>query len=412
MKNYLIFILLIGLMHSISKGQVGDPLLKDTLLKATQYSIPSSGAFTLLGVNPENVSTPGFSRDFKIDYFFQDAQLNPNIALQCQPFWLLFYKNKTIDSWSDANFLHSIVANTEFSFGSTENQTKGNQFAYSFKTTIGYNPLTDTSFSKGYETVLGAVVDNIEELNINLTMEKTAIQFKLDTLETQIFNLKTELSNLSNYQTLEKNKLIKEINTINAQIAERTTRLFIISSTIEDNLNNENKTLEENAKKYVSNYMETKKSKFRMDIGFGQVFQYKDTLVTELNPLLTGFGIWINPGFGVCLDKNNTSCNNSLLFAAIGKLTVIDTITEITSGFNIRYVGGKTDIFTEYSPVFTGQQLTANRISFGGGYELDKQKYLQVGFLLDFDQKFKLIKIQPTFMLNLELGRDVFNSKK
>lgn len=411
MKNYLIFFLLVGLVHSNSKGQVGDPLLKDTLLKATQYSIPSSGAFTLLGVNPENVSTPGFSRDFKIDYFFQDAQLNPNIALQCQPFWLLFYKNKTIDSWSDANFLHSIVANTEFSFGSTENQTKGNQFAYSFKTTIGYNPLTDTSFSKGYETVLGAVASSINQLNMNLTMEKIAIKFKQDSLENEAFNLKTELSNLSNYQTLEKNKLISEINTINAQIAEMTSRVFIINSTIEDNLNNENKKLEENAKKYVSNYMETKKSKFRMDIGFGQVFQYKDTLVTELNPLITGFGIWINPGFGFCLDKNKSSCNNSLLFAAIGKLTVIDTITEITSGFNIRYVGGKTDVFTEYSPVFTDQQLTANRISFGGGYELDNQKYLQIGFLMDFDQKFKLTKIQPTFMVNLELGRDVFKTK-
>lgn len=411
MKNYLIFFLLVGLVHSNSKGQVGDPLLKDTLLKATQYSIPSSGAFTLLGVNPENVSTPGFSRDFKIDYFFQDSQLNPNIALQCQPFWLLFYKNKTIDSWSDANFLHSIVANTEFSFGSTENQTKGNQFAYSFKTTIGYNPLTDTSFSKGYETVLGAVASSINQLNMNLTMEKIAIKFKQDSLENEAFNLKTELSNLSNYQTLEKNKLISEINTINAQIAEMTSRVFIINSTIEDNLNNENKKLEENAKKYVSNYMETKKSKFRMDIGFGQVFQYKDTLVTELNPLLTGFGIWINPGFGFCLDKNKSSCNNSLLFAAIGKLTVIDTITEITSGFNIRYVGGKTDVFTEYSPVFTDQQLTANRISFGGGYELDNQKYLQIGFLMDFDQKFKLTKIQPTFMVNLELGRDVFKTK-
>ncbi|MBP9690222.1 MAG: hypothetical protein KBE91_11460 [Bacteroidia bacterium] len=412
MKKYFIFYLLVVIIHSTGKGQVGDPLLKDTLLKATQYSIPSSGAFTLLGVNPENVSTPGFSRDFKIDYFFQDAQLNPNIALQCQPFWLLFYKNKTIDSWIDANFLHSIVANTEFSFGSTQTQTKGNQFAYSFKTTIGYNPLTDINFSQGYETVLGATVDNINQLNMSLTMEKIAIQFKLDTLESKVFNLKTELSKLSNYQTNEKNKLINEINTINAQITERTTRIFIINSTIEDNLNNENKTLEENAKKYVSNYMESKKSKFRMDIGFGQVFQYKDTLVTELNPLLTGFGIWINPGFGFCLDKNKSGCNNSLLFAAIGKMTVIDTITEITSGFNIRYVGGKTDVFTEYSPVFSGQQLTANRISFGGGYELDKQKYLQIGFLMDFDQKFKLTKIQPTFMVNLELGRDVFNTKK
>ena len=71
MKKYFIFFLLVVIIHSTGKGQVGDPLLKDTLLKATQYSIPSSGAFTLLGVNPENVSTPGFSRDFKIDYFFQ-----------------------------------------------------------------------------------------------------------------------------------------------------------------------------------------------------------------------------------------------------------------------------------------------------------------------------------------------------
>jgi hypothetical protein len=31
---------------------------------------------------------------------------------------------------------------------------------------------------------------------------------------------------------------------------------------------------------------------------------------------------------------------------------------------------------------------------------------------MDFDQKFKLTKIQPTFMVNLELGRDVFNTKK
>ena len=68
MKKYFIFFLLVVIIHSTGKGQVGDPLLKDTLLKATQYSIPSSGAFTLLGVNPENVSTPGFSRDFKIDY--------------------------------------------------------------------------------------------------------------------------------------------------------------------------------------------------------------------------------------------------------------------------------------------------------------------------------------------------------
>ena len=115
------------------------------------------------------------------------------------------------------------MANTEFSFGSTQTQTKGNQFAYSFKTTIGYNPLTDINFSQGYETVLGATVDNINQLNMSLTMEKIAIQFKLDTLESKVFNLKTELSKLSNYQTNEKNKLINEINTINAQITERLT---------------------------------------------------------------------------------------------------------------------------------------------------------------------------------------------
>jgi hypothetical protein len=69
--------------------------------------------------------------------------------------------------------------------------------------------------------------DNINQLNMSLTMEKIAIQFKLDTLESKVFNLKTELSKLSNYQTNEKNKLINEINTINAQITERTPEYLL-----------------------------------------------------------------------------------------------------------------------------------------------------------------------------------------
>jgi len=91
----------------------------------------------------------------------------------------------------------------------------------------------------------------------------------------------------------------------------------------------------------------------------------------------------------------------------MAKFTIIDTITEVATAANIRYVSATTEIFTEYSSVFVSNKLTANRISFGGGYKFDNQKFLQLGFLLDFDNQFKLVKIQPTLMLNLEIGKDV-----
>ena len=197
------------------------------------------------------------------------------------------------------------------------------------------------------------------------------------------------------------------ISKYNQEIEEKNLQIVLLNASINLLLLNQNEIINDEVKQYAEKYIGSNKTKFRMDIGFGQLFQYSDTIVTEFNPLQKGYGIWINPGFGVHLNQASASFNDALLFAGMAKFTIIDTITEVATAANIRYVSATTEIFTEYSSVFVSNKLTANRISFGGDYKFDNQKFLQLGFLLDFDNQFKLVKIQPTLMLNLEIGKDV-----
>jgi len=186
MKTRILIITVLLLIAHYAKAQDGDQLFMDTLLKATQYTIPSSGAFTLLGVNPEQVSTPGFSRDFKIDYFIEDAKLKPNIAIQCQPFWILFYKNKKIADLNKMNLAGSMLANTSFSFGTTQDLLTGNKFAYSLKTTIGFDPLRDIKYSTNLESILASQAEAISTQTLPLSIDKKGIKDEIKVFRKKI----------------------------------------------------------------------------------------------------------------------------------------------------------------------------------------------------------------------------------
>ncbi|MCX6232967.1 MAG: hypothetical protein NTZ33_15665 [Bacteroidetes bacterium] len=341
------------------------------IVKFTEFGIPSSGAFSLLGTNPSLVNSPGFTKDFKINYCINDGKILDNIAIDAQPFWILLFKNKSVNQYREnTSLLLRQLSKVNFSVGTAKKDNQ-RQFAYSFKFTIQKDPMMDKS-----------LIDKLENITSdNLNADKS------NKIMVEILKLKKELKIETDQQ--KKDELDKKVE-------EKYLELNNLSTDIEKKLFNQKRQIYE---KYVEDHW----TDFAMDIGIGQLMNYNSPSLDSLKFINNGFGIWINPTIGLKAPIGE----GKIKMAALFKWVKINSLDDIYGGINLRYGSSNLNAFVEF--VYeSNNKLITNTIAYGASYKIDNKKLIEFGLRHQMDKNFALNMLYPVISINWVLAKDMF----
>jgi len=200
MKFYwpLIFLILIC-------KQLNAQIDTNDVVKATDFSIPSSPAFVLLGSNPTSVNRPGFTKDFKVDYILNDGSLVSDLALDFNPVWMFFFDKMDIEQYRTTSRFARLLCTSNISLGTSE-QDNQKKLAYSITfNVLRTDPIMDLEYSKGLNQILV-----ISDEHQNYILERT---FKIQQAKREIKKIENELSHggLISEEKLEKQKKIESL---------------------------------------------------------------------------------------------------------------------------------------------------------------------------------------------------------
>src|SRR6476660_4791208 len=89
------------ILNSELIAQDTDP--KAGRISPKELTIPASPVFDLMGVTPSQVNRTTDIKDFKVDWSFKSWKLSPNLALESQPVWEVFYNRKELTKYQNAS---------------------------------------------------------------------------------------------------------------------------------------------------------------------------------------------------------------------------------------------------------------------------------------------------------------------
>jgi hypothetical protein len=359
-------ILFLVLTYSVCSAQTTDQIAQ-----ATELSVPTSPAFNLLNVNPTTVSRPGYIKDFSLNSFVKDEKLLDNIALDAQPFWILLFKNKSINDYQKTKSWIRAFGNLNFSVGTAE-KNGIRQLAYSGKITLRKDPMMDKSYING-------LIDSTEILGRNKKKAELGLEIR---------KLKRRLGKTTDTTV---------IDSLETLITSKTKSLDELDENIEERL-----TLAK--KRAAEQYIEKHWTDWVCDIGGGNLFNYYTPTLDSIQFVTSGFGIWINPAKGVKLSKNPAGIK--LMCTGLLKWIRLDQADDLCAGFNIRI--GKSGIngFIEY--VYENKNnVESQTIAYGAMYKIDNKKVIEFGLRHQLDNKFNINYLIPTLSFNWALAKDI-----
>lgn len=331
----------------------------------TEFSIPVSPAFDLLGVNNALVARPGNIRDFKVDWAFKSWRLKPNLALQAQPVWEIFYNKAKLDKYRKASSLMRTLSTLDISAGTIEDQSLARRLSFAVKLTL----------YKGKDALLDAGIFN--------ESEKEYLGQRSQ-IENQILSLKLDLKTLKDKDSIQAIK--DEIESKESQmdfldVKQKNSNMEIASSFAKRNWN----------------------TSF-LDVAYGKMYTYNNDTLSKLALKGSGYALWINGSYGI---------GKKILLSGVLRMSVIDNqaLGEKSmlfgSGVNFRYGSPKFNFFaevmyTQSKQDFSFEDETQNIVaantlstSYGGDWRLSRNVTLTYGVRVDYDRKLKFQTIAP-----------------
>ena len=369
-------------------------------LTPKEFSIPTSPLFDLLGAAPSQVARTADIKDFKVDWSFQNWRVNPNLAIEAQPIWELFYNRKKIDKYQRAPYIKRMLASLDISVGTISAESDSRRIGGAAK--INLYKQKDLLLIKGvYEDVQKAFDEELMELKAK---EKELLS-KLDTLVKP-----SELQR--GREELRQNdvKLASFYSRRNTAIQEKAAGF------ISDNWNNA-----------------------FVDAAFGKIYTYSTDSAGSLNKLSlnrnTGNGAWLNFGFGVGKRGlvsgliRTIFYEEEITFSIKDKTSGEETIEKAIAGnnlfsfgLNFRYGGPVYNFFAEViwegkksrtplaalQAVFAapeGKEVVVNSvkwdevkpytINIGGDWRISRNVILNYGIRCVMDKNFKTTSFIP-----------------
>jgi len=231
---------------------------------AKEFSIPPTPIFDLMGVTSAQVNRTSDIKDFKVDWSFKSYKLNPNLALQSQPVWEIFYNRKDLSKYQKASAFMRKLATLDISFGTVQDENSDRRIGIAGK--INLYREKDPLMAKELYADIGE----------KYSIEKTE-------LETQLQDLNLKLDTTTN--VLEKPDIRAQIKAAEEQLMSQNSRRM--------------EEINGRAKIFVQENWNAS----AIDIAFGKVFSFITDSVSSLSKLRlnrsTAFGSWINASVGL-----------------------------------------------------------------------------------------------------------------
>lgn len=321
MKTVHLFLILIG--FNICNSQEKEEKLEK--LTPKEFAIPTSPLFDLMGVAPSQVARTSDIKDFKVDWSFKSWKLSPNLAIQSQPIWELFYNKKTIEKYQKASWLNRSLASIDLSIGTVQESNDDRRIGGAIKINL-YKQKDPLLTNGAYNEIETQFSDELFSLKEN---EKILLH-KLDSV--------TKPSDIKEL----KNSLRENDEKLNSLFARKSDAVKLKATEfVNDNWN----------------------SAF-IDLAYGRISTYETDSIGSFRKLRlnrnTASGTWLNFGFGVGrkglisgllrtafyeeelnFDLKNTDTDE------ITSLNAIASNRLYTLGINFRYGGAVYNFFTE-----------------------------------------------------------------
>jgi hypothetical protein len=290
-----------------------------------ELSIPASPVFDLMGVTPSQVTRTSDIKDFKVDWSFKSWRLNPNLALQSQPVWELFYNRKNLQKYQHASSFMRHLASIDFSAGTVQNEDNDRRIGAALK--INLFKRRDPLMAK---ELYAGLAEKYESEKQDLEKQLLALQIQLDTT--------TDI--------LKRPGIKKLIDPLEDQILSIPKR--------------RSEEISSRAKIFVE---ENWNASF-IDLAFGKINTFATDSTGSLTSLRlnrnTASGIWINAGWGIGKKILVTTLVRSSFYEEQVDFLLHDLSTGIdqsehsiakntllTTGLNLRYGGPIYTFFAE-----------------------------------------------------------------
>jgi hypothetical protein len=396
MKIIFILTALVSFSTTVVAQQEGT----DQKLVPKEFAIPPSPLFDLMGAAPSRVVKSADIKDFKVDWSFRNWRINPNLAVQGQPIWELFYNRKNLSKYQNASYLARTLASTDVSLGTINSETNDRRIGAAVKFNV----------YKQKDPLL--VKDLYKEL-------LTSFDEELKTLKANEKNLLNVLDSVTQPNDIKKYK---------AQLIENDSKLTSF-------YNRRKEALIEKSKEVI---IDNWNASF-IDVAVGQIKTYETDSAGSFRKLKlnrnTGKAMWIN--YGLKLGKRamltglirSTYYEEEVTFMLKNNITGDEvqekTIADnklLSVGFNIRYGGPVYNFFIEFAKesktfktpiealneafkapneksVITNtvkwDTVDPYNISFGGDWRIGRNLVLNYGLRLIMNKNFKTTSVLP-----------------
>jgi hypothetical protein len=382
------------------KSQISSDPNRITQFQPRELTIPTSPLFDMMGIAPSQVARSSDIKDFKVDWSLKNWKLNPNLSIQAQPVWEIFYNKKNIDKYQNATYLQRTLASMDLSIGTIQTESNDRRMGAALK--INLYKQADPLMVKGvYEEI-----DKIFELElVDLKNREKIILAELDTLTipSQIRLKREELKN-------------NDVQIASVSNRKNTARQTESSKFVTDNWN----------------------ASF-IDLAFGKIYTYSTDSAGNFKKLQlsrnSANGLWINFGKGIGKRGLLSGLLRTSFFKEQVSFNVRDNATGMetarnvvsannvfTFGLNYRYGGPifnffieminevrKKDILSEVitatyfgptgMPVVDGSArfvpIDPYTINLGGDWRVSRNVILNYGIRCIFNSSFKATNLVP-----------------
>ncbi|MFM1745948.1 MAG: hypothetical protein RLZZ630_1885 [Bacteroidota bacterium] len=365
-----------------------------------ELSIPPSPLFDMMGASPAIVAKSAAIRDFKVDWSFRSWRINPNLAIESQPIWEIFYSRKDLNKYREASAFSRMLSTVDVSLGTIVNELNDRRIGGAVKINVyrQKDPLLE-------KTPFESIQQQFNDEHVVLIENERSLLKQLDSTLAPSQRAAVQ-------QQLKDNDV--QLTTFNARRTE---------------------AIQQKAKELASNNWNAA----FIDLAWGQVYTYSTDSASTLKSIRinrnTGKSLWVNFGFGVGRKGMVTGLVRSSFFresysyrirniSSGEESSISDTISNsiITTGLNFRYGGSVFNFFTEFvhdaksisksgqvldglappdaeSEIVPGsatfENLLPNIFAIGGDWRISRNLVLSFGFRALMNDEFKVKQVIP-----------------
>lgn len=400
MKSKVKFMLIFSMIAICSKKSISQEKAAAEKNAPREFAIPTSPLFDLLGVAPSQVARTAEIKDFKVDWSFKNWRVNPNLAIQAQPVWELFYNKKNLEKYQKASTVQRMLASLDLSIGTVQDETGDRRIGGAVKMSL-YQQRDPLLIKGAYDDVQQAFAQELTQLK----------QAEKDLLLT--------LDSLTRPSDLQKTR-------------EALRQNDILLATF---YNRRNTAIQERAKEFVANNWNAA----FVNIAYGKIYTYTSDSAGSLKKLKlnrnTGNGLWLNFGKGVGKRGLISGLIRTSFYEEEVTFNLKDDITGdesvattiaanklVSLGINFRYGGPVYNFFFELiyegktvkTPVQAVNQSFSKpagvsivtstvkwnvvhpyTINFGGDWRIGRNLVLNYGMRLLLDKNYKTVSFLP-----------------